>query len=100
MNNPVTTAYCQEHGKVVDERFKRDKEDLQRHEDTLKKLSELTAEISALVRQNNEDIDDHENRISTLEKKPSLWLDRLISGIIAAVVAALVAAVLKGNVIF
>ena len=100
MNNPVTTAYCQEHGKVVDERFKRDKEDLQRHEDTLKKLSELTAEISALVRQNNEDIDDHENRISTLEKKPSLWLDRIISGIIAAVGAALVAAVLKGNVIF
>jgi hypothetical protein len=100
MNEQVSAAYCKEHGRMIDERFKRDKKDLQRHEEAINEIRDLTVEISTLVKQNNENLKNHENRITALEKKPSVWFDRIVSGITAAVVAAVVSAMLKGNVIF
>lgn len=92
MNN-VTEEFCREHGRLIDERFRRDKEELVRHEEELNEIRSLTLEMSALVKQNNESMKNHENRITALEKKPSVWFDRIVAGIISAVIAAVVAMV-------
>ena len=89
MNN-VTEEFCREHGRLIDERFRRDKEELVRHEEELNEIRSLTLEMSALVKQNNESMKNHENRITALEKKPSVWFDRIVAGIISAVIAAVV----------
>ncbi len=90
MSNPVSETYCKEHGKMLDERFRRDKEDIEKHERTISELKDLTKEISALVKQNDTTIKNHENRIVQLEKKPSMWLDRIISALISAAIAAVI----------
>ena len=92
MNN-VTEEFCREHGRLIDERLRRDKEELVRHEEELNEIRSLTLEMSALVKQNNESMKNHENRITALEKKPSVWFDRIVAGIISAVIAAVVAMV-------
>lgn len=99
-NNMVSKEYCTEHNRMMDERFSRDKEDIKRHNDAIGKLTTLSTEIGQLIKQHDDVIKQHETRIDTLEHKPSVWFDRIISGIVAAVVAALVAAVLKGNINF
>ena len=90
MSNPVSETYCIEHGKMLDERFRRDKEDIEKHGTIISELKDLTKEISALVKQNDTTIKNHENRIVQLEKKPSMWLDRIISALISAAIAAVI----------
>lgn len=100
MNTPVNMGYCKEHEKLIDERFRRDKDDIMHHEERIKKIEDLTLEISLLVKQNDETAKNHEKRLAALEKKPSVWLDRILNYIMSAFIAALVAAILSGNVNF
>lgn len=100
MDNGVSKEYCGEHNRMIDERFARDKDDIKRHNEAIGELTKLSSEIGALVKQHDDKIENHESRIDTLEHKPSVWFDRIISGIVAAVIAAIVSAMLKGNMIF
>ena len=100
MDNLVSKEYCGEHNRMIDERFSRDKADIKRHNEAIGELTKLSSEIGILIKQHDGTIKDHESRIDTLEHKPSVWFDRIVSGIVAAVVAAIVAALLKGNIIF
>lgn len=100
MENSVSKDFCNEHSRMIDERFGRDKEDLDKHEKSIAEITKLSAEIGQLIKQHDDVIKQHETRIDTLEHKPSVWLDRILSGVVAAVIAALVAAVLSGNVKF
>lgn len=100
MDNMVSKAVCNANNKLLDERFARDKADILKHEEAIVKLTQLTTEIGQLVKQHDETIQKHETRLNTLEHKPSLWLDRILYGIIAAAIAALVAALLAGNIKF
>ncbi len=100
MEDTVSTAFCNEHNRMLDERFRRDKADLDKHEKSIAEVTKLCTEIGQLIKQHDDVIKQHESRIDTLEHKPSVWLDRIISGIVAAVIAALVTAALKGNINF
>ena len=90
-SNVVSKTYCQEHERLIDERFRRDKEDIDKHDSAISDLKDLTKEISALVKQYDSTIKNHEKRLAEMEKRPSLWFDRIISAIIAAVISAIVA---------
>ncbi|MBE7044789.1 MAG: hypothetical protein E7397_04615 [Ruminococcaceae bacterium] len=100
MSEPVTTSFCREHGKLVDERFERDMRDIQRHENMISEIQKLTLEISALVKQNDELVKNHEQRLAAVEKKPSMWLERILSGALSVVVSAITAALFSGKIKF
>ena len=91
----VNEAVYREHSKMCDERFRRDKEDIENYGADIDDIKKLTAEISQLVKQNDAVIKAHEKRLYTLEHKPSVWLERIISAGISTLVAALVSAVLQ-----
>lgn len=100
MSDPVTKSFCQEHGKLVDERFERDMRDIQRHENMLAEIQKLTSEISNLVKQNDKLVKNHEERIAVMEKKPSVWLDKIISCVISVVASAVTVALFTGKINF
>jgi septation ring formation regulator EzrA len=103
-DTPVTEAMCAARRQLDDERFARDKSRLGKAEARLNKLEDLMHEISecnvkltALIEKNAETVDDHEERLTEIEKKPGTYWDKVIAGIIGAAVAALMALVLSGG---
>ena len=93
----LNEAVYHEHARLCDERFRRDKDDIDRHSGDIDDIKKLTAEISQLVKQNDSTIKNHEKRITGLEHKPSVWIDRIISAGISTLVASVVASVLSGG---
>ena len=70
---------------------------LDKLEDLMRVNSECNVKLTALIEKNAEKVDDHEDRITEIEKKPGTYWDKVISGIIGAAVAALMALVLSGG---
>ncbi len=100
MENVVNKEYCREHGRVIDERFARDQADIKAHNEAIANITKLSTEIGTLIKQHDDTIKSHESRIDTLERKPSVWLDRIVAWVVGAVIAAIVAAMLSGNIKF
>ena len=101
----VTEQLCAARRNTDDERFGRDKSRLDKEEkriDDMEKLlhevSECNAKLTIMVENLSKSNDDHENRITDLEKKPGSYWEKIVAGIIGAAVAALMAIVLKGVV--
>lgn len=90
MENYVEKNVYTEHCRMCDERFRRDKQDIEKHDETLQKITQLTSEIALLVKKNDGILEKHEVRIENLEKKPSMWVDKIISTAVATIVAAVV----------
>lgn len=77
--------------KMIDERFSRDNARLKELETMQKEFLRLSSQLTEILKNQTEQVKDHENRIDAIEKKPASWLDRIAGGIVSAVVAALVA---------
>ena len=95
----ISESVYREHSKMCDERFRRDKEDIDRISGDVKDIKELTVEIAALVKKNDEALENQNDRIARLEHKPSLWMDRIVSALISTLVAFLVTSVLSGGAV-
>ena len=93
----VNEGVYKEHSKMCDERFRRDKEAIEKLESDTEDIKRLTVEIAALVKKNDDTFEKHDRRITSLEHKPSVWIDRIISAGISTVVASVVASVLSGG---
>ena len=105
----VDQAVCYERQKVIDERFARDKHDIQalqvHQEDAERRTAEiekLNVQMAEILKKHEAQIDDHEKRITSVEsrdgKKWGKVTDCIISGVVAALVAALMAIVLNGGI--
>lgn len=84
--------------KLIDERFARDKERIEHHEehmkeqdDAIRKVQDLTIEMGEMIKRHDERIADQGARIKAIETKPGKRWDMVIDKIINAVVAACVA---------
>jgi septal ring factor EnvC (AmiA/AmiB activator) len=84
--------------KLYDERFARDKERIERHEEHMKeqdeqirKVQDLTIEMGEMIKRHDERIADQGARIKAMETKPGKRWDMVIDKIVNAVVAACVA---------
>lgn len=95
---PVSKEAFDGRCKLDDERFARDKERIQKAEDNIEKITTLTLQMGEIIKQNNTKLDDHEQRLDTLEGRPSAWLDRIIAAVVGAIITGAVAAVLAGLV--
>ena len=84
--------------KLYDERFARDKERIEHHEEHMKeqdeqirKVQDLTIEMGEMIKRHDERIADQGERLKAIEQKPGRRFDMVIDKIINAVVAACVA---------
>lgn len=90
----MNEAVCAEHKNLCDERFARDKHDIDDLKKLTQKMSECNIKLTGIAERHDEKLKDHESRLDELERRPvNLW-DKVISGIIAAVVAYVMAIVL------
>lgn len=80
---------------MVDERFKRDKERLDAHEEALQRLQALTIEMAGLNRKHDEQLGKHEQRICTLERQPADQYGKIKTALITAVVSGIVGYVIS-----
>jgi hypothetical protein len=84
--DPVMQAVCDERHKVEDERFARDKERLDGVEKAQQELINVSTKLTQMIEYQQEQVKDHNNRLSDIEKRPGSWLDTIKSAIIAAVI--------------
>ncbi len=76
---------------IMDERFKRDNERLVSLERMQEDFLKLSGQLTEILKNQARQLDDHDERICTLEKKPGLWLDRIAGALLSALIAAAVA---------
>ena len=75
---------------LCDERFKRDKEQLERHEQELKELRGLNIQIAEMVKRYDAIIESQDKRIADLEKKPADSFEKIKTVVITAIITAVV----------
>ena len=90
----VTPDICLQHQRVMDERFARDKERLEKLEDNQSRIEILTVQMGEILKNQNEAIKNHTSRLEHLESRPGGLWDKVVSGLIAAVTGALAAAIM------
>ena len=81
----VTKAVCNEHNKMLDERFTRDKTDSESIESNLKELTGIVTRLAALQENNAAAQAEHEARIRALELQPAGRWNSLIAAGISAI---------------
>ena len=98
----VTEQLCAARRNMDDERFGRDKSRIEKAEkrlDDMEKLmhemSECNAKLTIMVENLTKSNDDHEKRITEIEKKPATYWDKIVGGVIAAIVGFVMGVVLK-----
>lgn len=91
----VTKAVCNEHGKMLDERFARDKADIGSIENNLKELTNIVTRLATLQENNTAAQAEHEARIRALELQPAGRWNSLITAGISALGGSLAGAVIS-----
>lgn len=91
----VTKAVCAEHGKMMDERFARDKADIGSIENNLRELSSIVTRLATLQENNAAAQAEHEARIRALELQPAGRWNTLITAGISAMIGGIVSLVIS-----
>ena len=91
MENTITRELCGERMHTHDERFSRDKERLDNHEQRIKTTEEAVILLTSLQAQQQQSETALHKRVRALEKRPSVWWDRLAAAVLAALVSAVMA---------
>lgn len=91
MENYVTESVCRERRCLQDERFSRDRERLGKGEDKIDTMEKAIVYLTENAKRTNEELSDHDKRLETLEHRPSMWMDKVIAGIISAVISGAIA---------
>jgi wobble nucleotide-excising tRNase len=92
----VTEEVCGERQKNAADRFCRGRERLDKVEVTNEDLKQITVRLDTLIEKQAQQIENHEERIEVLEKRPSQLWDRLVYAIIGAVCSGLVGFLMSG----
>ena len=91
----VTKAVCAEHGKMMDERFARDKSDIGTIENNLRELTGIVTRLATLQENNTAAQAEHEARIRALELQPAGRWNSLITAGISALIGGIVSLVIS-----
>lgn len=94
-SDPISRGEIESRDKLYDERFARDKERIEKTEELTAKMSELLSQVTEIQKSDHEELKEHNKRISTLETRPSAWMDKIWSAGIASAVSAIVAFLVK-----
>lgn len=91
MENTMTAVLCQERMHNHDERFSRDKERLDNHENRIKTTEEAVILLTSLQAKTTEEAKEAADRLRRLERRPGALWDRVIGAAISALVAGVIA---------
>ena len=83
----VTEEVCGERQKNAAERFSRDKERLDLQEKKMEKVSDLSIQMGEMLKRHDDELQNHDKRLETLESKPGKLWDTLIMEIIKLLAA-------------
>lgn len=106
MEEPIGRKEFEGRKNVCDERFRRDKEDIQDTKDGLAELRQLVTEMASMQKQSMEQqkeqlkqseckTADQETRLRALESRGGAWFDRIISLGLGALIVYIAKFVLK-----
>ena len=90
----VSPEICAQHQQVMDERFARDKERIEKLEDNQSRIEILTVQMGEILKSQNEALKNHTGRLERLEGRPGGLWEKVVSGIVAAVTGGLAAALM------
>lgn len=90
----VTPDICLQHQRVMDERFARDKERLEKLENNQDRIEVLTIQMGEILKNQTETLKSHTSRLEHLERRPGGLWDKVVSGFIAAITGGLAAALM------
>ena len=82
--------------RLIDERFSRDKERIDRLEKLTEEVSKCNIQLSQMLANYNERLQDHEKRIDDIEHRPIAWQDKLWAAVTSSVVALIVSLLSSG----
>lgn len=91
----VTKAVCAEHGKMMDERFARDKSDIGTIENNLRELTGIVTRLATLQENNTAAQAEHEARIRALELQPAGRWNSLVTAGLSALGGGIAGAILS-----
>lgn len=83
-------SYFDAQRRLCDERFARDKERLDKDEEKIEEITACNTKITCLIEKYDNVLDSHEERLKSLEQKPNMWLDRIVTAIISTGISVLV----------
>ena len=90
----VTEEVCGERQKNAAERFSRDKERLDLQEKKMEKVSDLSIQMGEMLKRHDDELQNHDKRLETLESKPGKLWDTLIMEVIKLLASGAVGAVI------
>lgn len=100
--DPVRYSVCEEHKKVIDERFARDKERLDHMETKLDEVQMLSIQMGEILKKYDDklegqsrELESHEARIKTLEVKPAKLWDKLVYALLGALASGFAALIVN-----
>ena len=100
--DPVRYSVCEEHKKVIDERFARDKERLDHMETKLDEVQTLSIQMGEILKKYDEklegqsrELESHEARLKTLEIKPARLWDKLVYALLGALASGFAALIVN-----
>lgn len=100
--DPVRYSVCEEHKKVIDERFARDKERLDHMETKLDEVQTLSIQMGEILKKYDDklegqsrELESHEARIKTLEVKPAKLWDKLVYALLGALASGFAALIVN-----
>lgn len=85
---------CMQLSARLDETVRRDSARLREVESVQKELTTLSARLTEMLENLSGLIGEHEKRICEIEKRPSLWFERIAAAAISSAVTAAAAALL------
>ncbi len=92
--NCVSPEVCDARMNVHDERFRRDKERLEKHDANLEKLNEVSIQLNQMITLHTDGLQEHGKRLSALEHRPGKLMDKMTGALITALTGGLAAALL------
>lgn len=100
--DPVRYSVCEEHKKVIDERFARDKERLDHMETKLDEVQTLSIQMGEILKKYDDklegqsrELESHEARLKTLEIKPAKLWDKLVYALLGALASGFAALIVN-----
>ena len=100
--DPVRYSVCEEHKKVIDERFARDKERLDHMETKPDEVQTLSIQMGEILKKYDDklegqsrELESHEARLKTLEIKPAKLWDKLVYALLGALASGFAALIVN-----
>lgn len=95
---PVSRTEFQGRMNTCDERFKRDKEHIDKMDAAIETLTRLSIELTMMNKRHDDAIASQDARLASLERRPGKRWDALIAAIITAVVGIVIGFLFSGYV--